>query len=116
MNDGQRGDSPSGDSRDCDAVTVGSGPVGQEKQCSNSEPAVWRFMTSTLQSGYYEERFGMEALSERRRNDVGKFDVVPMVYVGEILLQQIEPSAEGTTLRRLMRDLANDLNPQGKGI
>ena len=64
----------------------------------------------------YKERFGMEALGERRHNDIGNFDAVSLGYGGEMLLQLIEPSAEDTPLARLMRDRVNDLNPHGEGV
>lgn len=64
----------------------------------------------------YKERFGMEAIGERRHNDIGNFDFVSMGYAGEMLMQLIEPSAEDTPLHRLMRDRVNEFNPHGEGV
>jgi extradiol dioxygenase family protein len=65
---------------------------------------------------HYKERFGMEAIGERRHNDIGNFDFVSMGYAGEMLMQLIEPSADDTPLQRLMRDRVNEFNPHGEGI
>ena len=64
----------------------------------------------------YKQRFGMEALSERRHNAIGNFDAVSLGYGDQVVLQLIESSEEGTPLDRLMRDRKNEFNPHGEGV
>lgn len=64
----------------------------------------------------YQARFGMEALSPRQQNAIGRFDYVEMGYDGQVLLHLIAPSTEESPVHRLMGDRSNPLNPHGEGI
>lgn len=64
----------------------------------------------------YQARFGMEALSARQQNPIGRFDYVEMGYAGQVLLHLIAPTAAESPVQRLMQDRSNPLNPNGEGI
>ena len=64
----------------------------------------------------YTRRFGMQALSERKPNAIGRFDFVEMGYDGQTVLHLITPSTEASPIHRLMQERINPFNPHGEGI
>ena len=64
----------------------------------------------------YNQRFGMEAIGEKRHNGIGNFDFVPMGYGDQVVLHLLQPSGENSPVHRLMKERVNEFNPHGEGI
>ena len=65
----------------------------------------------------YEARFGMTPTGEKRFNEIGKFDFVPVGYNGQTTCHLIQPrEGEESAVARLMLERVNPFNPHGEGI
>ena len=65
----------------------------------------------------YQRMFGLKVVQERFRNPItNAFDMVGLGYTDEVFIFLATPVDDDSAMRRLMRDRANPLNPEGEGI